>query len=173
MPSGNNSISASPPMGWAWSRPGTAEATFHEGLPPDQAHPAHERRGVRPAFAVALRSASAAFRSLLIIGSGPGPAVRKIAPQADDVPTIRLMWRKVVVLTQRYCQDRSSSSGNYRTSPMCSSSEQARRAPSYPIRWLERGFSVVCLEQGDWANPSDFPANHPEWEAADSAAMAS
>ncbi len=27
-----------------------------------------------------------------------------------------------------------------------------------------RGFSVVCLEQGDWVNPSDFPANHPEWE---------
>ena len=32
MPSGNNSISASPPMGWAWSRLGTAEATSHEGL---------------------------------------------------------------------------------------------------------------------------------------------
>jgi choline dehydrogenase-like flavoprotein len=28
----------------------------------------------------------------------------------------------------------------------------------------ERGFKVVCLEQGDWVNPSDFPANHPEWE---------
>ena len=28
----------------------------------------------------------------------------------------------------------------------------------------ERGFSVVCLEQGDWVKPSDFPANHPEWE---------
>jgi choline dehydrogenase-like flavoprotein len=28
----------------------------------------------------------------------------------------------------------------------------------------ERGFSVVCLEQGDWVSPSDFPANHPEWE---------
>lgn len=27
-----------------------------------------------------------------------------------------------------------------------------------------RGFSVVVLEQGDWVNPSDFPANHPEWE---------
>jgi choline dehydrogenase-like flavoprotein len=27
-----------------------------------------------------------------------------------------------------------------------------------------RGFSVVCLEQGDWVNPSDYPANHPEWE---------
>jgi len=26
------------------------------------------------------------------------------------------------------------------------------------------GLSVVCLEQGDWVNPSDFPANHPEWE---------
>ncbi|MBS1878013.1 MAG: GMC family oxidoreductase [Actinobacteria bacterium] len=27
-----------------------------------------------------------------------------------------------------------------------------------------RGFDVVCLEQGDWVNPSDFPANQPEWE---------
>lgn len=27
-----------------------------------------------------------------------------------------------------------------------------------------RGFSVVCLEQGDWILPSDFPANEPEWE---------
>jgi len=27
-----------------------------------------------------------------------------------------------------------------------------------------RGFSVVCLEQGDWVNPSDFAGNHPEWE---------
>jgi choline dehydrogenase-like flavoprotein len=27
-----------------------------------------------------------------------------------------------------------------------------------------RGFSVTCLEQGDWVNPGDFPANHPEWE---------
>jgi choline dehydrogenase-like flavoprotein len=28
----------------------------------------------------------------------------------------------------------------------------------------ERGFEVMCLEQGDWVNPSDYPANHPEWE---------
>jgi choline dehydrogenase-like flavoprotein len=27
-----------------------------------------------------------------------------------------------------------------------------------------RGFRVVCLEQGDWVNPTDYPANHPEWE---------
>lgn len=27
-----------------------------------------------------------------------------------------------------------------------------------------RGFDVVCLEQGDWVNPSDFPGNEPEWE---------
>jgi choline dehydrogenase-like flavoprotein len=27
-----------------------------------------------------------------------------------------------------------------------------------------QGFDVLCLEQGDWVNPSDFPANHPEWE---------
>lgn len=26
------------------------------------------------------------------------------------------------------------------------------------------GLRVVCLEQGDWVNPSDFPANYPEWE---------
>ena len=26
------------------------------------------------------------------------------------------------------------------------------------------GLSVICLEQGDWVNPSDFPANNPEWE---------
>ena len=26
------------------------------------------------------------------------------------------------------------------------------------------GLKVVCLEQGDWVNPSDYPANHPEWE---------
>jgi choline dehydrogenase-like flavoprotein len=28
----------------------------------------------------------------------------------------------------------------------------------------ERGFNVVCLEQGDWVNTSDFPANNPQWE---------
>ena len=27
-----------------------------------------------------------------------------------------------------------------------------------------RGFRVVCLEQGDWVNPTDYPANYPEWE---------
>lgn len=26
------------------------------------------------------------------------------------------------------------------------------------------GLDVACLEQGDWVNPSDFPANRPEWE---------
>ena len=26
------------------------------------------------------------------------------------------------------------------------------------------GLKVMVLEQGDWVNPSDFPANHPEWE---------
>lgn len=26
------------------------------------------------------------------------------------------------------------------------------------------GLNVLCLEQGDWVNPSDFPANFPEWE---------
>ena len=28
----------------------------------------------------------------------------------------------------------------------------------------ELGFDVLCLEQGDWVNPSDYPANQPEWE---------
>ncbi|MFI7067504.1 GMC family oxidoreductase [Kribbella sp. NPDC050124] len=28
----------------------------------------------------------------------------------------------------------------------------------------ERGFKVVCLEQGDWVNPTDYPANNPQWE---------
>ncbi|MBJ8344325.1 GMC family oxidoreductase [Antrihabitans sp. YC2-6] len=28
----------------------------------------------------------------------------------------------------------------------------------------EAGFKVVCLEQGDWVNPSDYPGNKPEWE---------
>jgi choline dehydrogenase-like flavoprotein len=27
-----------------------------------------------------------------------------------------------------------------------------------------RGFRVVCLEQGDWVSPADYPANYPEWE---------
>ena len=28
----------------------------------------------------------------------------------------------------------------------------------------EAGFSVVCLEQGDWVNASDYPGDKPEWE---------
>ncbi|QIZ37782.1 GMC family oxidoreductase [Saccharopolyspora sp. ASAGF58] len=28
----------------------------------------------------------------------------------------------------------------------------------------ERGLKVVCLEQGDWVNPTDFPANNAQWE---------
>lgn len=28
----------------------------------------------------------------------------------------------------------------------------------------EKGFSVVCLEQGDWANPTDYPGNQAEYE---------
>ena len=27
-----------------------------------------------------------------------------------------------------------------------------------------QGFDVLCLEQGDWINPSEFPGNFPEWE---------
>jgi len=28
----------------------------------------------------------------------------------------------------------------------------------------ENGFGVVCLEQGDWVNASEFPGDKPEWE---------
>ncbi len=28
----------------------------------------------------------------------------------------------------------------------------------------QKGFSVVCLEQGDWVNPTDYPGNYPEFE---------
>ncbi len=28
----------------------------------------------------------------------------------------------------------------------------------------ERGLKVVCLEQGDWVSPADFPGNNPQWE---------
>ncbi|MER5200381.1 GMC family oxidoreductase [Streptomyces sp. NPDC002755] len=28
----------------------------------------------------------------------------------------------------------------------------------------EHGFRVVCLEQGDWVNPTEFPGDKPEWE---------
>lgn len=32
-------------------------------------------------------------------------------------------------------------------------------------KWLaEAGFAVVCLEQGGWLNPSDFPGDKLEWE---------
>ncbi|CUR56129.1 putative glucose dehydrogenase [metagenome] len=27
-----------------------------------------------------------------------------------------------------------------------------------------QGFTVICLEQGDWVNPGEYPANKPEWE---------
>lgn len=28
----------------------------------------------------------------------------------------------------------------------------------------EAGFGVVCLEQGDWVNASDYPGDRAEWE---------
>ncbi|ORB27922.1 GMC family oxidoreductase [Mycolicibacterium parafortuitum] len=34
------------------------------------------------------------------------------------------------------------------------------------LELASRGFRVVCLEQGDWALPDDFPAGKPEWELA-------
>lgn len=111
MPSGNDSISASPPTGWAWSKPGTAEATFHEGLRQTRFIRLMNDEAFARVFAVALFgqrvTPSAASSSLAL---APDRLGRKIAPQtADDVPTIRLVWTKTIVLTQRYCQDRSSS----------------------------------------------------------------
>jgi choline dehydrogenase-like flavoprotein len=36
---------------------------------------------------------------------------------------------------------------------------------SIAVRYLaERGFKVVCLEQGAWVNPSEYPGDKPEWE---------
>jgi choline dehydrogenase-like flavoprotein len=32
------------------------------------------------------------------------------------------------------------------------------------LRLAQAGFRVVCLEQGGWANPSDFPGDKLEWE---------
>lgn len=34
------------------------------------------------------------------------------------------------------------------------------------LELVSRGFRVVCLEQGEWALPDDFPAGRPEWELA-------
>jgi len=34
------------------------------------------------------------------------------------------------------------------------------------LELARRGFRVVCLEQGDWALPDDFPSGKPEWELA-------
>ncbi|MGF0313350.1 GMC family oxidoreductase [Rhodococcus sp. IEGM1428] len=31
-------------------------------------------------------------------------------------------------------------------------------------RLAAAGYNVVCLEQGDWVNPGDYPGNSPEWE---------
>jgi choline dehydrogenase-like flavoprotein len=28
----------------------------------------------------------------------------------------------------------------------------------------QRGFKVICLEQGDWVSPTDYPGNKPEFE---------
>jgi choline dehydrogenase-like flavoprotein len=33
-------------------------------------------------------------------------------------------------------------------------------------RLAEEGFSVVCLEQGEWHDRSEFPGQHPDWELA-------
>lgn len=34
------------------------------------------------------------------------------------------------------------------------------------LELVRRGFTVVCLEQGDWTIPDDFTAGTPEWELA-------
>lgn len=31
-------------------------------------------------------------------------------------------------------------------------------------RFVEAGFSVVCLEQGEWPNRADYPGDKPDWE---------
>lgn len=33
-------------------------------------------------------------------------------------------------------------------------------------RLTDLGASVVCLEQGDWVKPSDYPSTRPDWETA-------
>ena len=32
------------------------------------------------------------------------------------------------------------------------------------LRLAQAGFSVVCLEQGDWMNRADYPGNKLDWE---------
>ena len=32
------------------------------------------------------------------------------------------------------------------------------------LRLARAGFGVVCLEQGGWTDPSEFPGSKPEWE---------
>ena len=33
------------------------------------------------------------------------------------------------------------------------------------LRLVEAGLRVVCLEQGDWVKPTDYPSNGRDWEA--------
>lgn len=33
-------------------------------------------------------------------------------------------------------------------------------------RLTDLGAKVVCLEQGDWVNPADYPSIHENWETA-------
>ena len=34
------------------------------------------------------------------------------------------------------------------------------------LELIRRGFTVVCLEQGDWARNDDFTGDKPQWELA-------
>ena len=33
-------------------------------------------------------------------------------------------------------------------------------------RLTDHGAKVVCLEQGDWVKPQDYPSTRPDWEIA-------
>ena len=45
-----------------------------------------------------------------------------------------------------------------------SSSDRGRPGGVVTHTLAAQGFKVVCLEQGDWVSPADYPANYPEWE---------
>ena len=47
---------------------------------------------------------------------------------------------------------------------MSSSSDRGPSGGVVAHTLAARGFRVVCLEQGDWVSPADYPANYPEWE---------
>ena len=40
------------------------------------------------------------------------------------------------------------------------------------LQLARAGFDVVCLEQGGWTDPSEFPGSKPEWELLSRQAVA-